>query len=79
MDPSQRAGTALSGRFDAVLGRLDAVLTMRFPGSFQRAWADPTSGMVFCLSEAPSADAVQRIHARAGHLADAVYEVSVTV
>jgi hypothetical protein len=34
---------------------------------FKHAWADPKSGMVFCLSEAPSAEAVQRIHERAGH------------
>src|SRR5213082_2277802 len=25
---------------------------------FKHAWADPTTGMVFCLSEAPSEDAV---------------------
>jgi hypothetical protein len=45
---------------------------------FQRAWADPTSGHVFCLSEAPSADAVRRIHERAGHPADEVHEITVT-
>ena len=33
--------------------------------------------MVFCLSEAPSAEAVQRIHERAGHPADEIYEVPV--
>jgi Protein of unknown function (DUF4242) len=44
---------------------------------FKHAWADPKSGMVFCLSEAPSAEAVQRIHERAGHPADEVYEVPV--
>lgn len=43
----------------------------------KHAWADPTSGMVFCLSEAPSADAVKRIHDRAGHPVDQVYEVPV--
>lgn len=45
--------------------------------NFKHAWADPTSGMVFCLSEAPSKEAVQRIHERAGHPADNVYEVPV--
>jgi hypothetical protein len=45
--------------------------------TFTHAWADPSTGVVFCLSEAPSAEAVQRIHQRAGHPADAVYEVSV--
>ncbi len=45
--------------------------------NFKHAWADPQSGMVFCLSEAPDAGAVQRIHERAGHPADNVYEVPV--
>jgi hypothetical protein len=45
--------------------------------NFKHAWADPTTGMVFCLSEAPSAEAVQKIHERAGHPADNVYEVPV--
>ncbi len=45
--------------------------------NFKHAWADPTTGMVFCLSEAPSAEAVRRIHERTGHPADQVYEVPV--
>ncbi|MCA0331613.1 MAG: SCO4226 family nickel-binding protein [Actinobacteria bacterium] len=44
---------------------------------FQHAWADPESGMVWCLAEAPSADAVRRIHERAGHPADQVFPVPV--
>jgi hypothetical protein len=44
---------------------------------FVRAWADPDSGTVFCLSQAPSAEAVQRIHQRAGHPADHVCDVPV--
>ena len=47
--------------------------------NFKHAWADPTTGMVFCLSEAPSAEAVRRIHERTGHPADNVYEVPVQV
>lgn len=46
---------------------------------FQRAWADPDSGLVWCISEAPSADAVRRIHERAGHPATDVYPVPVEV
>jgi hypothetical protein len=46
---------------------------------FQQAWADPESGVVYCLSEAPSAEAVQRIHERAGHKADEVHPVPLTV
>lgn len=44
---------------------------------FKHAWADPESGMVFCLSTAPDAEAVKRIHERAGHPTDEVYEVPV--
>ena len=46
---------------------------------FQHAWADPKTGHVFCLSEAPSAEAVQRIHQRTGHPADEIHEITVTV
>ena len=44
---------------------------------FKHAWADPSTGVVFCLSEAPNADAVKRIHEKAGHPTDEVYEVPV--
>ena len=46
---------------------------------FKTAWADPSTGVVFCLSEAPNADAVQKIHERAGHPADEIYEVPIKV
>ncbi|MEE2523712.1 SCO4226 family nickel-binding protein [Pseudarthrobacter sp. J75] len=42
---------------------------------FKTAWADPDAGVVYCLSEAPSADAVRRIHERAGHPPDEVHPV----
>ncbi len=43
---------------------------------FLKAWADPKAGKVFCLSEGPSKEAVQRVHTRAGHPSDEIYEVS---
>ncbi|MEO8510003.1 MAG: SCO4226 family nickel-binding protein [Chloroflexota bacterium] len=46
---------------------------------FQKAWGDPESGMVWCVSEAPNAEAVKRIHDRAGHPATEVYPVPVEV
>ncbi|GLW49764.1 guanylate cyclase [Streptomyces sp. NBRC 14336] len=46
---------------------------------FERAWADPESGIVYCLSEAPSAEAVQRIHERTGHKADEIHSVPLSV
>lgn len=45
---------------------------------FERAWLDPVSGKVFCLSEGPSKEAVLRIHARAGHPTDEIHEVSIS-
>ncbi|MCU1658730.1 MAG: gualylate cyclase [Pseudonocardiales bacterium] len=46
---------------------------------FKQAWADPQSGTVYCLSEGPSAEAVQRIHERAGHPADEIHPVPYVV
>ena len=42
---------------------------------FTHAWADPVSGRVFCLSEGPSAEAVQEVHRKSGHAADEIYAV----
>ncbi len=46
---------------------------------FKSAWADPEAGVVYCLSEAPSADAVKRIHERTGHPADEVHPIPLSV
>ncbi|MFJ7154011.1 SCO4226 family nickel-binding protein [Streptomyces sp. NPDC101118] len=46
---------------------------------FERAWADPESGVVYCLSEAPSADAVQSVHTRTGHPYDEIHPVPLSV
>jgi hypothetical protein len=46
---------------------------------FEAAWADPEAGVVYCLSEGPSPDAVQRIHERTGHKADEIHAVSLSV
>lgn len=46
---------------------------------FVKAWADPTTGSVFCLSEGPSKEAVRRVHEKAGHPADEIHEVRFTV
>ena len=47
--------------------------------SFEHAWADPTSGKVFCLSEAPSAEAIQRIHTRNGIPPAEIHELTMEV
>ncbi len=59
--------------------RADAKLEKAEKVHFIKAWADPKSGRVFCLSEAPNREAVQRVHERAGHKADEIYEVPLTV
>lgn len=46
---------------------------------FSRAWLDPEAGKVFCLSTAPSKEAVMRIHERAGHPTGEVYQLDVEV
>jgi len=46
---------------------------------FERAWLDPESGKVFCLSTGPSREAVMRIHDRAGHPTTEVYELPIEV
>ena len=46
---------------------------------FERAWLDPESGKVFCLSTGPSKEAVMRIHERAGHPTHEVYELPIEV
>ncbi len=47
--------------------------------SFDHAWADPVTGTVFCISEAPSADAVRRVHTRNGIAPDEVYPLVLEV
>ena len=46
---------------------------------FERAWLDPTSGKVFCLSSGPSRESIMRIHERAGHPTAEVYELPIEV
>jgi hypothetical protein len=46
---------------------------------FERAWLDPEVGKVFCLSTAPTKEAVMRIHERAGHPTSEVYQLRVEV
>lgn len=46
---------------------------------FLKAWADPQSGKIFCLSDAPSREAVMHVHDRAGHGTTEVYEVPLEV
>ena len=55
--------------------RADVAIETEEGVHFERVWADPQSGTVYCLSDAPSAEAVQRIHGRTGHQADEIHSV----
>jgi hypothetical protein len=46
---------------------------------FERAWLDPTTGTVFCLSTGPSKESIQRVHEKAGHPTAEVYELPVEI
>jgi hypothetical protein len=46
---------------------------------FEKAWLDPESGKVFCLSTGPSKEAIMRVHEKAGHPTSQVYELAVEV
>jgi hypothetical protein len=42
---------------------------------FQKWWADPENGKVFCLIEGPNKEAVRRVHERAGNHPDEIFEL----
>ena len=44
---------------------------------FEHAWLDPVRGKVFCLATGPTRQAVIRIHERAGHPTQEIYELTV--
>jgi hypothetical protein len=54
----------------------DLQVQERFGVSYLRYWVDETGGKVFCLVEAPNADAAHAVHREAhGLLADEIYPV----
>ena len=49
----------------------------RYGVNYRRYWVDQAAGKIFCLVEAPDADAAISVHREAhGLVADAVYPVS---
>ncbi|HUR69423.1 MAG TPA: nickel-binding protein [Candidatus Thermoplasmatota archaeon] len=42
---------------------------------FHSYWLDEKSGRVWCLSEAPNAEAAKAVHKEAGHPTDEIYMV----
>jgi Protein of unknown function (DUF4242) len=55
----------------------DLAVQARYGVRFIRYWYDERTGKVFCLSEAPSAEAMAEVHREAhGLLADEIVEVT---
>ena len=46
---------------------------------FEKALLDAEAGKVFCLSTAPSKEAVMRIHERTGHPTVEIYEINLEI
>jgi hypothetical protein len=48
----------------------------RYDVNYMRYWVDESNGKIFCLVEAPSADAAASVHREAhGLVADEIYQV----
>lgn len=63
---------------EAVAGAHQADLATqgRYDVEYLRYWVDETQGKVFCLVEAPDAEAASRVHKEAhGLVADEIYQV----
>jgi hypothetical protein len=57
--------------------RADLAIQAEEGVSYDQAWLDPSSGKAFCLVTGPSREAVMRVHARAGHPTDQVFELPI--
>ena len=56
--------------------RADLETQEKYGVSYTSYWTDPASGKVFCLVEAPDADAAHTVHREAhGLVADEIYPV----
>ncbi len=50
---------------------------IRYKDQYKKYWGDESTGTIFCLVEAPSKEAAERVHREAhGLVADEIYEVS---
>ena len=57
--------------------RKDLETQGRYGVEYKRYWVDEAAGKIFCLVEAPDADAAHTVHREAhGLVADEIYEVS---
>jgi hypothetical protein len=70
-------GGPVSADDAAAAHRADVQTQGRYGVDYQRYWLDAENGRIFCLVEAPDADAAVSVHREAhGLVADAIYPVS---
>lgn len=55
----------------------DLEIQAQYGVDYQRYWVDEAAGLIFCLAEAPDADAAAAVHREAhGLVADEIYQVA---
>jgi hypothetical protein len=70
--PEGATATDVAGAHQA-----DLAIQDQYGVNYKSYWVDEANGKVFCLVEAPDADAAIRVHREAhGLVADKIYEVS---
>jgi hypothetical protein len=70
-------GGPVSTEDAAAAHKADLQTQGRYGVDFQRYWVDTDNGRIFCLVEAPDADAAMSVHREAhGLVADAVFAVT---
>jgi hypothetical protein len=66
----------LTGEAVAAAHQADLATQGKYGVNYMRYWYDEATGKVFCLAEAPSAEAAAAVHREAhGLLADSIVEV----
>jgi hypothetical protein len=76
IDVHHDLGITLTPGSVAALHAKDLAVQGRHGVRFLKYWYDPSTGKVFCLSEAPNKDAVLAVHREAhGETADEIFEV----
>ena len=76
IDVHQDIGPAHTPDELAAIHARDLAVQAKYGVRFLKYWYDPATGRTFCLSEAPSKEAVLAVHREAhGETADEIFEV----
>lgn len=76
MDVHQKLPEGATAADVADAHQADMAIQERYGVTYRHYWVDDEAGKVFCLVEAPSAEAAAEVHREAhGLVADEIYEV----